>query len=82
MPVNKRDFLLRYLDCMVVNRVHAILDKTGSQPIDTVKGIFTEGDPIYDGAGFMEKTHTQICVCNHDCIKGVFRVQERDLADH
>lgn len=31
-------------------------------------------NPIYDGAGFQERTHIQICVRNLSRIKGVFRV--------
>jgi len=42
--------------------------------VDTVKGVFTEGKPIYPGAGFDEKTHIQIVVRSQRCIKGVFRV--------
>lgn len=49
------------------------------QPFDTVKGIFTEGEPAYENAGFAEKTHVQICVRNQDCIKGVFRVPDSQL---
>ena len=46
----------------------------GDPPADTVKGIFVEGPPVYEGSGFHEKTHTQICVCNASRVKGVFRV--------
>jgi hypothetical protein len=42
--------------------------------VDTLRGVFTEGRPIYPGAGFDEKTHIQIVVRNQRCIKGVFRV--------
>jgi hypothetical protein len=50
-------------------------------PFDTVKGIFQEGAPIYQEAGFREKTHIQICVRDPECIKGVFRVPPRYLKD-
>ena len=46
---------------------------------NSVKGVFVEGDPIYETAGFYEKTHIQICVRNADCIKGVFRVTDKFL---
>lgn len=78
LPVNSPDFLRRNLDCAVVRRLHSILAKSPAGPVDTVKGVFTEGAPAYPGAGFLEKTHIQIAVCHHACIKGVFRVPEAD----
>lgn len=32
--------------------------------IDTVGGMFPEGDELYAGAGFREKNHIQLCVIN------------------
>lgn len=75
LPKNGKKLLLRYLDCAVLNRLHAIhLDDAPDAPIETVRGIFVEGNPAYPGAGFRDKTHVQIAVCNPDNIKGVFRV--------
>ena len=33
---------------------------------------FWEGQKLYPNAGFREKNHIQICVCNPNCIKGYF----------
>ena len=33
---------------------------------------FWEGQELYPNAGFREKNHIQICVCNPNCIKGYF----------
>jgi hypothetical protein len=74
MPANNKDGLRRNLDCAVINTIHAINRQNGSPAIDTVKGAFIEGEPIYPAASFHEKTHIQVCVCNPDCIKGIFRV--------
>lgn len=74
LPENHENGLLRKLDCAVVNLVHKVRESVGDPSIDTVRGIFTEGEPIYPGAGFLEKTHVQICVRNPQCIKGVFKV--------
>ncbi len=74
LPQNSDDLLRRNLDCAVIRRVHTILEESGSPRIDSVKGVFTEGGPAYPGAGFQEKTHIQIAICNLNCIKGVFRV--------
>jgi len=74
MPTNSADGLRRNLDCAVIRRLHSILEAQDLPAVDTVKGVFTEGGPIYPGAGFDEKTHIQIVVRNQRCIKGVFRV--------
>lgn len=79
MPTNSRDGLRRDLDCAVVNMVHQIIEEEKKTPVDTVRGIFMEGDPVYPGSGFYAKTHTQICVRTESCIKAVFRVPDRDL---
>lgn len=82
LPLNERgeDLLFRRLDCAVINYMHAIRQRTGDIPFDTVRGLFVEGEPAYPGAGFRTKTHIQICVRNAACIKGVFRVPPDQLA--
>jgi len=79
LPQNSGDGLLRRLDCAVIQMVHTIRRERGDQPIDSVKGVFIEGQRVYEGSGFHEKTHIQIAVRNPGCIKGVFRVPESDL---
>lgn len=80
LPENNPDGLRRNLDCAVIRTLHDIRHAASEPTIDTVKGIFIEGRPIYANSGFHEKTHVQICVCNPERIKGVFRVPERFLA--
>jgi len=80
IPINNNDGLRRNLDCAVINLTHEIRRSNKEAEIDTVKGIFIEGGPIYPGAGFHEKTHIQISVRNPDCIKGVFRVSNNLIA--
>jgi hypothetical protein len=79
LPINPPSTLLRPLDNRVIQMLHKIRRDRIQTPIDTVKGIFVEGEPIYAGSGFHEKTHVQIAVCNPDCIKGVFRVPASQL---
>jgi hypothetical protein len=79
IPKNNRDGLRRNLDCAVINMLHRVNRTSGLTAIDTVKGAFIEGEPIYPAASFHEKTHIQICVCNPDCIKGIFRVSDSAL---
>lgn len=77
MPVNKtigvnNDPLLRELDCSVIETLHEFRKFNGMESFDSVRGVFWEGDAIYNGAGFKEKNHIQICVGNPNCIKGFF----------
>jgi len=82
MPSNKPaprdpgpDLVMRYLDCAVVNYMHSIIKEQGGEPFDTVRALLPEGEPLYDGSGFKDKTHIQISVCNLSCIKSVFHVE-------
>lgn len=77
LPVNESQ-LKRHLDRAVVDHLHAIYRMTGGV-IDTVRGVFTEGEPVYPGAGFDAETHIQVAVRNPACIKGVFRVPPEHL---
>jgi hypothetical protein len=85
MPVNTKapkdkspDLVMRHLDCAVMNHLHAIVDgqdrPAGVEPFDTVRALFGEGIPLYEGSGFRDKTHSQIAVRTPACIKGVFRL--------
>jgi hypothetical protein len=74
MPQNSNikgnsDLLKRDLDCAVIQHLCKFLDDNAP---DTVRGLFIEGNPLYENAGFRDKTHVQICVRNPDCIKGYF----------
>ena len=81
LPKNSSDqnYLRRQLDCAVFTQLHQIREDDEDQPIDTVRGVFVEGEPAYEGAGFRARTHIQICVCNTSSIKGVFRAPSDQL---
>jgi hypothetical protein len=66
------DFLLRELDCAVLEAVHEVNKIIGFDHYDSVRGVFWEGEPVYPTAGFREKNHIQICIRNPNCIKGLF----------
>ncbi|MDF1814727.1 MAG: hypothetical protein P1V20_21150 [Verrucomicrobiales bacterium] len=70
------DKLLRRRDCIVVQYIHALQEASEFPEFDSVKGLFQEGVPVYPGAGFLQKTHVQICIRNRSCIKGYFRPLE------
>lgn len=80
MPENKGlDNAARYLDCAVVKIMHAARREAKLEPYDTVRGAFSEGGELYDGAGFSAKAHIQIAVCDDDCIKGYFLPRKPQL---
>jgi len=81
LPQNQggNDLWLRKLDCAVITMLHDIRKSGGLEPIDTVAGVFIEGDRIYENAGFFEKTHIQVCVRDPRLIRGVFRVSADEL---
>lgn len=77
LPQNRKgksetDFLLRDLDCAVIQQIHEYNSHMGKVPFDSVRGVFTEGDVIYPGSAILEKTHIQLCIINPNCIKGYF----------
>ena len=80
LPTNSSDQLRRILDCAVIRRLHTLLQDQGLPAINTIKGVFIEGTPLYAGSGFLEKTHLQIAVRSSHCIKGVFRVPKHQLS--
>ena len=66
------DVLLRDLDCAVIQQIHKLTEDSKFKPFDSVRGLFIEGEQIYPGSEFYDKTHIQICVVNPNCIKGYF----------
>lgn len=74
VPKNKGQHgKLRYLDCFVFEWLHGAREEKSLASYDTVRGFFTEGEPLYPGAGLNKQDHIQICVRNLDCVIGFFR---------
>lgn len=71
------DILLRDLDCAVIQQIHEFNRRKGREQFDSVRGVFTEGAPPYEGSAFCERTHIQLCICNPNCIKGYFEPRKR-----
>lgn len=78
------DKVLRYLDCAAIEFMHSELWESGwtdakrtpfvrQKAFDSTRGVFTEGVPVFEGAGLFEKTHVQICIRNPNCILGFFK---------
>jgi hypothetical protein len=68
-------FMRRQLDCAVIQMVHKIRRDAGMRSYDTVYGVFEEGNSVYPGAGFKDKTHVQIAIRKQEMILGYFRVE-------
>ncbi|MCL1984365.1 MAG: hypothetical protein FWG58_03065 [Methanomassiliicoccaceae archaeon] len=64
--------LRRNLDFAMIEAACMFYQRSNDITFDTVIGTFLEGKEIYPGAGIRDKTHTQICVRNPDCILGYF----------
>lgn len=69
------DLVLRDLDCAVLNlAIQALDEQAGDNAhFQTVRGVFVEGEPAFEGARIHEKTHVQIAVRDPSCILGYFR---------
>ena len=81
LPINSntkdsKDFIVRRLDCAVIQFLHNQRENNKQQGYDSVRGFFTEGNAIYENSGFYYKSHIQICIRNPNCIKGVFVPRE------
>jgi len=83
LPVNSfKDksgaYLVRALDCTVLEYPHQIRMDANLPAYDTVVGALWEGNDLYDDAGVTDKNHMQICIRNEECIRGYFGVRELD----
>lgn len=70
---------IRLLDRAVIDHLHANYKVMSRREFDTVRALFPEGEELYPGAGFWDKTHVQIAVRNPEQIRGVFRVPGHEL---
>ncbi len=85
LPENKtikgsKDVLLRLLDCAVIEQLHLWTKDNKYPAFDSIRGVFTEGEPIFPGSALLQKTHIQISVVNPNCIKGYFSPLEQDAS--
>lgn len=71
----KGELALRRLDCAVIQSLHQERKESDLPAFDTVRAAFPEGTALYQNAGFLERTHIQICVRTPACILGYFRVR-------
>ena len=66
------DWLRRDHDCFVFNNVLPVIEQREGIAFHSVRGVFQEGDPAFDGAGVKLKSHIQIAVRDPRAIIGYF----------
>ena len=67
------DWLKRHRDCFVLNYSIPILSDASGSTFQTVRGVFQEGEPAFEGAGVKLKSHIQVAVRDPRAIIGYFR---------
>ena len=63
----------RYRDRAVLNMYLQAIQAEADLRYDTVRGVFIEGEPVYDDSGIHLESHIQVAVRNPGSIIGVFR---------
>ena len=66
------DLLLRRRDCLVLNWLFDEFANDG-EIYQTVRGVFQEGERVFEDSGIRLKSHIQIAVRDPSCIVGYFR---------
>jgi len=69
------DRILRHLDCAVINWCLDFLEKEEKQHYHTVRCLFSEGTPVFEGSKILAKSHVQIAVRDERAIIGYFKPQ-------
>ena len=67
------DWLRRERDCFVLNNVIPDMEHDERITYHSVRGVFQEGAPAFDGAGIRLKSHIQIAVRDPRAIIGYFQ---------
>lgn len=78
LPENKTidgELVVRRLDCAVIQYLHQMRKESGMSPFDVVRGVFPEGRELYPKAGFLDRSHIQLCVRDPKAVIGYFRAR-------
>jgi len=67
------DLLRRKLDCSMINWLCDVMEKDQSKLFDSVRGMFQEAQPVFNGLSIFLKSHIQLAIRNTSCILGYFR---------
>ncbi len=67
------DNVLRYLDCAVINwTIKRINLENPDSKIQSVRGVFQEGEDVFAGSAIRRWSHVQVAVLDPACIVGYF----------
>jgi len=72
--------LFHNLDRAVIEYTVRLLYEVEKREIQTVRGVFWEGEEAFPGAQINEKSHIQIAVRDENCVLGYFRPRNIDGA--
>jgi hypothetical protein len=76
-----KDLVLRYLDCAVLNWCLDFLEKEQGQHFHTVRCVFSEGLPAFEGSKIMARSHIQVAVRDTSAIVGFFKPNVDNLVE-
>jgi hypothetical protein len=69
------DLILRRLDCAAINWCLEFLEKTENQHYHSVRCLFSEGTPVFEGSKILAKSHIQVAIRDVAAIVGYFKPQ-------
>jgi hypothetical protein len=69
------EVVLRHLDCAVINWCLDFEEMEENQHYHSVRCLFSEGTPVFEGSKILAKTHVQIAVRDDTAIVGYFKPQ-------
>jgi hypothetical protein len=69
------ELILRRLDCSAINWCLDFLEIERNQHFHTVRGLFSEGAPVFEGSKILAKSHIQVAVRDAAAIVGYFKPQ-------
>lgn len=67
--------ILRRLDCAVIHWCLDFEEKEENQHYHTVRCLFSEGTPVFEGSKILAKSHVQVAVRDDAAIVGYFKPQ-------
>lgn len=66
-----------YLDRLIIDAYCRAIAEQTTLPIQTVRGSFAEGEPIFPGSKILSMTHAQLAVRDTSCIQSISLVRFR-----
>jgi hypothetical protein len=73
LPSRPKELVLRKLDCAMLNWAIPLVEAEAGGKFHTVRCVFQEGQPAFEGSAIMHKSHIQVVVRDPSVILGYFR---------